>query len=127
MVKVYQLFNTLESAIHHATYRSGSLSRILDKGVIMSFINPITDLNLTYTLDENTRHKISQSQEAFEEFFDQFITGIQNKLEHQTNLSLTETEFVMNLLTDIYDNGYETGLEHKEIDDEIEWGFLCTF
>lgn len=86
----------------------------------MSFINPITDLNLTHTLDENTRHKISQSQESFEEFFDQFITNIQNKLEHQTNLSLSETEFVMNLLTDVYDNGYETGLEYKEIDDKIE-------
>lgn len=85
----------------------------------MSFINPITDLNLTKSLPEKKRYLIANNQNSLEEFWEEFIEKIQNKLEFQKPLNITETEFLQNLLGNIYDNALQNGDEYKEIEKEI--------
>ena len=87
----------------------------------MSFINPITDLNLTDSIDSSYRSAISKDNGVLKDYFTNFLTNIQIKIEsgQSVNFTIEESEFLMNLLTNIIDNGILNGDESTEI--ESDW------
>ena len=86
----------------------------------MSFINPITDLNLTESIDTNYRFAISKDNNVLTDYFTNFLTNIQIKIESGKAIDFTieESEFLMNLLTNIIDNGMLNGNENTEIESD---------
>ena len=86
----------------------------------MSFINPITDLNLTDSIDSSYRSAISKDNSVLKDYFINFLTNIQIKIENgkSVNFTIEESEFLMNLLTDIIDNGMLNGDENMEIESD---------
>lgn len=86
----------------------------------MSFINPITDLNLTDSIDSSYRSAISKDNGVLKDYFTNFLTNIQIKIEsgQSVNFTVEESEFLMNLLTNIIDNGMLNGDENTEIESE---------
>ena len=86
----------------------------------MSFINPITDLNLTESIDSNYRSAISKDNNVLTDYFTNFLTNIQIKIESGQYIDFTieESEFLMNLLTNIIDNGMLNGDENTEIESD---------
>ena len=87
----------------------------------MSSINPITDLNLTDSIDSSYRSAISKDNGVLKDYFTNFLTNIQIKIESGQYIDFTieESEFLMNLLTNIIDNGMLNGDENTEI--ESDW------
>ena len=86
----------------------------------MSFINPIIDLNLTESIDSNYRSAISKNNGILKDYFTNFLTNIQIKIESGQSIDFTieESEFLMNLLTNIIDNGMLNGNEKMTCDDD---------
>ena len=86
----------------------------------MSFINPITDLNLTDSIDSSYRSAISKDSGVLKDYFTNFLTNIQIKIESRqsVNFTIEESEFLMNLLTNIIDNGMLNGDENTEIESD---------
>ena len=86
----------------------------------MSFINPITDLNLTDSIDSSYRSAISKDNGVLKDYFTNFLTNIQIKIEsgQSVNFTIEESEFLMNLLTNIIDNGMLNGHENTEIESD---------
>ena len=86
----------------------------------MSFINPITDLNLTDSIDSSYRSAISKDNGILKDYSTNFLTNIQIKIESGKSIDFTieESEFLMNLLTNIIDNGMLNGDENTEIESD---------
>lgn len=86
----------------------------------MSFINPITDLNSPDSIDSSYRSAISKDNGSSQDYFTNFLTNIQIKIESGQYIDFTveESEFLMNLLTNIIDNGMLNGDENTEIEND---------
>ena len=55
----------------------------------MSFINPITDLNLTDSIDSSYRSAISKDNGVLKDYFTNFLTSIQIKIESGQSVNFT--------------------------------------